>query len=248
MKKHLLNLFLSFHIFVVYAQTDNSKANNFMDMMQTMMEAQKNVKFESLYEFSQSVKLKMTQENKGKTEVNYMTYFTGNNCIMIKIDGEQEYSIIDSKNKSMLMIDEEEKSGSAISTAFTESIISSFSNKGNIKDSLKYKTPSITKTGQTKAIAGYKCEEYLVLDAENKFETRMWLTSDFSFNFMSVLSQFATNLHLKPPTYNNTLSGSVLAVYTKDLKTNNVDSMEVIEISKQSKNIDLSTFTIDIGM
>lgn len=38
--------------------------------------------------------------------------------------------------------------------------------------------PTITKTGNTRVIAGYKCDEYKVVDAEKEGYSNMWMTKD----------------------------------------------------------------------
>jgi hypothetical protein len=38
--------------------------------------------------------------------------------------------------------------------------------------------PTITKTGNSKVIAGYKCEEYIVKEADSKNTSKIWVTKD----------------------------------------------------------------------
>jgi hypothetical protein len=51
-------------------------------------------------------------------------------------------------------------------------------NKPEEKTDHKFKPAELKKTGNTKMIAGYKCDEYVYTDAENKSSGKLYFTKD----------------------------------------------------------------------
>lgn len=79
--------------------------------------------------------------------------------------------IVDGDNKSMLMITD--VNGMKIG------LISPVPDDSTLKASnTPAKPPKVTKTGNTRVIAGYKCDEYLYQEEGTKEYTKMWLTKD----------------------------------------------------------------------
>jgi hypothetical protein len=107
---------------------------------------------------------------------------------MKKLDSDEKESmffVFDQINNCMLMITDSDgkKSG----------IISSIAGDTTMYDASKNTTPSdvvvddtymggYKKTGRTKTIAGYKCDEYVAHNVEENIETAMWYTRDMNLN------------------------------------------------------------------
>jgi hypothetical protein len=228
----------------VNAQNDNPKSNNFMDMFEQFMESQSNVKFEDTYTFTQKVKMKFTDTNKGKSKTNYSSYYVGKEALMMDIVDENSNIIIDTKNKSMVTLDEKNKKATALSTAFTDNMVKNYMNKQNI-ESAKESNIKVSKLGNSRVILGYTCQEYLITDADRKYETRMWVSDSQVMSFMDIIGQNAASLKIKPPAKYQGITGSVLASSGKDLNTGDGFEMEVIEISNATSTKSISDYTME---
>jgi len=88
--------------------------------------------------------------------------------------------------------------------------------------------PNVTKTGRTKNIAGYKCDEYKYSDEES--ESLMWITSDLKLNardFFSTL--FKTSMYAGGMQW-----GYMMEMTTTDKETGERSFMEVTRVDKNS--------------
>lgn len=232
------------YTFAVNAQNDNPKNTNFMDMFEQFMESQSNVKYKDSYTFSQKVKMKFTDTNKGKSKTNYTSYYVGKEALMMDIVDENSNVIIDTKNKSMITLDEKNKKASALSTAFTDNMVKNYMNK-QTTDPAKENNVKVSKTGNTRIILGYTCYEYLITDTDRKYETRMWVSDSQVMSFMDIIGQNASSLKIKPPAKYQGITGSVLASSGKDLNTGDGFEMEVVEITNTPTTKNLSDYTME---
>lgn len=228
----------------VRAQNDNPKGNNFMDMLEQFMEAQSSVKYDDSYSFSQKVKMKFTDTNKGKPKTSYSTYYIGKEAMMMDIVDENSNVIIDTKNKSMITLDEKNKKATAMSTAFADNMVKNYMNK-QTSQPLKESNIKVDKTGNSRVILGYNCDEYLIKDVERNFETHLWVSDNPVMNFMDIIGQNAASLKIKPPAQYQGIKGSVLASSGKDLDTGDGFEMEVIEIANTPITKKLADYTME---
>lgn len=108
--------------------------------------------------------------------------------------------IIDAENGATIILNEEkgEKTGIVYGMgAFFSSIGEAYEEETPEETPEAYlANPNVKKTGRTKTIAGYKCDEYRYSDEET--ESEMWITQDLKMNtrdFFSTL--FKTNLYAR---------------------------------------------------
>jgi len=137
-----------------------------------------NVDYESTYTFDAYIKMEVSEFKKNeqlKEKVIYNSYYTKDaiNYAMVFQDKRDKSTIIfDSKNSAMLMLTDSdgEKTGIAIGID-PETMAEQTEEYDDELETDPYKT---NKTGRTKTILGYSCDEYLVED-ENS-EARMWVS------------------------------------------------------------------------
>ena len=140
--------------------------------------------------------------------------------------------IIDLKNEAIIILGEENGNktglvygmGSFMNSAEepSDEIIIDESPEAYIAD------PNITKTGRTKTIAGYKCEEYKYDDEET--ESNIWITEDIKINtkdFFSTL--FSTGLYSRGIPW-----GYIMEVTTTDKQTKERSFMQVTRVDENS--------------
>jgi len=152
-----------------------------------------NAKYESSYTLQQEFKIEIkTQEKKKKDKVETvnMNMFYGEDCYMaIVVDEEQKTTpknLMDLKNNTSVMLNDTDMSAMAISMDFVTSKI----NDAVVNDSTDADSEyTFTKTGNTKTIAGYLCEEYIIESDESKMN--VWYTDDITIQMHQNMGQYA---------------------------------------------------------
>lgn len=152
-------------------ETDSDKEeDNVPDIFKKLqgIENVENAKYEGLYKFSTTLTMQIEIFDK-KTEKKpplEMQYSLGENAIANYIhNGDMNMiSIVDLKNKSIIMLSPTNKSGTTIPLSLLEML----NNKN--EDELDYK---IEKTGLSKNIKGHTCYQYLYTDKD--FKQELWL-------------------------------------------------------------------------
>lgn len=160
-----------------------------MDKLEGWMSKVANAKTEETYTFPLSITMHTTsyKDNEKKKEADVKYYISAaQNAVGFK--GEEEtgkkkkdasFIIYDHKNHSMVMLDEKEKTGMAMN-------LNAFMSGEAIKKRDEGKTEPVksdvkcNKTGKTKTILGYKCEEYVCIDEDRNRRNELWITTKFS--------------------------------------------------------------------
>ncbi len=104
------------------------------------------------------------------------------------------------------------------------------SDEEDVPEDVGYVDPRITKTGRTRTILGYKCEEYKFKDEES--EGLAWITKDMKWksdDFMS--SIFRTSMYS-----HGVFGGFLMASESVDLGNGEKSTYEVTEINKNDKS------------
>lgn len=82
--------------------------------------------------------------------------------------------VMDGENKCFLILTNVNGTKMGIISAISDSA----QTQPNGKTTKKTTPPTFTKTGNTRVIAGYKCDEYSYTDTENKKSGKVWFTKD----------------------------------------------------------------------
>jgi|GEM_PF-1591505 len=123
--------------------------------------------------------------SKEKTET--ISYYYGEGAVMI-IDGDKTdmVTISDFDNEAAITFDEKNKTATVMSTRWATQMAEKYAKDEEL---------TITKTGNTKKILGYNCEEYIVLDKKNKYV--QWVTSDIRIDYSKAMATMVKNMHMK---------------------------------------------------
>ena len=159
------------------------------------------------YEFSQSIQMHLESFNeKGEktSEGEFITLLNNDSKSMAYQATSGEMSekskgifIIDAVNKATIILNEED--GKKVGLVFGLDSISNTSKAGTdfseVEDTPEFYAahPNVKKTGRTKTITGYKCEEYIITDDDS--ESEVWITRDLKLNtydFFSTLFKVET--------------------------------------------------------
>jgi hypothetical protein len=170
------------------AQTSGSQSKGFN--LGGLMGGKVTSKYNDSYSFNSRIFMRMEMYNKkDKTTVmDYYIYFSEANPIMgieTKMEATSDQGnqvemassiVIDGTNRSYIMMTDINNMKMGIISAIPDE-------NTQTQTSGKAKKPTvITKTGNTKIIAGYKCDEYTYKDEENKVHGTIWATKDLKLN------------------------------------------------------------------
>jgi hypothetical protein len=218
--------------------------------------------FEEQYRFSSSMVMDVESfdpEEDEKSEMKYTMYFNeDDNSFAMRFAGENQETgrneeslmIFDMKNHILLILSEAdgEKNGIAFSIAsdsleaepdfaeqtLTDEEISEFDGYDQFHSLSK-------KTGRTRTISGYKCEEYVMEDDEQR--TEYWLSPDAMFDYSGAWGYMGGMQALTMGTVG--LNGLLMEINYTDKLTNGWSKMVVREIDPDTpNNIDVTGFSV----
>jgi hypothetical protein len=117
-------------------------------------------------------------------EVNYTTYMTNDNsgfAMEFEKDGQNSLMIFDYGNGSMIILSENENEKTGIVTPYASYLTDSLEEVESDPDSeeiddFSVYNQNLKKTGKSKKIAGYSCDEYTYEDEES--DITLWMTDE----------------------------------------------------------------------
>ncbi len=160
--------------------------------------------------------------------------------------------IMDAENGATIILSEEngKKTGIVYGIgAFMQTMGESYDEEA-LEDSpdLYLANPNVKKTGKTKTISGFKCEEYVYTDPETESESDIWITKDMKLNSQDFFSTiFKTSLYSQGIGW-----GYMMEVSTKEksgaksmMQVTDVDSNSNIKFSMKDYQLtNLGSFTM----
>jgi len=143
-------------------------------------------KYKDEYDFTGRIYMQMeTYDKKDVIKSDFYTYFNANSLdagVDLQTtdpkDGKTVISTVflfDNENRAFMSLLSLESKIGTISSIPSDSALAAQA-KANAE---KTKTPIVTKTGNSRMIAGYKCEEYKVVDPDKAGYALVWMTKDF---------------------------------------------------------------------
>jgi hypothetical protein len=142
-------------------------------------------KYDDEYKFTGRIYMQMeTYDKKDVLKSDYFTYYNSNTLNagieMLPLDaksGDKTYPTVflfDNDNRCFMMIIENKDSKTGIiSTMPSDSAIAAQASTQKAPQKA-----TITKTGNSRVIAGYKCDEYKIVDPEKDGYSNVWMTKD----------------------------------------------------------------------
>lgn len=192
------------------------------------------------------------KNNKKKDEGEFITHFNPKTKSMAyevvsgdMADAEQGLFIIDTENDAMIILSHEnnEKTGIVYGIGTFFQTLGETYHEEDMDDSETpdsyLANPNVDKTGRTKNIAGYKCEEYIYSDEET--ESQVWITKDLKMNMYDFFSTlFKTSLYSHGMPW-----GTVMEATTEDKSTGEKSTMQVVNVDdKSNKSFALNEYEI----
>lgn len=202
------------------------------------------------YSFSSNIKMEMKSfDANGESDgpVYYESFFNPNQkTYAMKFTSENEQSsegmmIFDYENKAMIIINNENGNKSGMVTSIdVDATVEEDLDEVEDSDAFAH----LKKTGASKKVLGYKCDEYQYKNEEGKVS--YWFTKDIDFfdsNLWGGFEQLAMFFTGQMP------NGMLMEMESENFTTNEKFNLLVKEINKNvSKNIDLKDYQlISIG-
>jgi hypothetical protein len=144
------------------------------------------MKYNDEYKFTGRIYMQMeTYDKKDVLKSDYYTYFSNSSMTagidMIPVDVKEGNKavpttfLIDGDNRCFMMLLHGDSKTGMISALPSDSAMAAQAK--NQKGSNPEKA-TITKTGNSRVIAGYKCDEYKIVDSEKEGYSNVWMTKD----------------------------------------------------------------------
>lgn len=200
-----------------------------------MMEAAMNRKpaeYETSYTFNFTTTMEMTTQNSKPMQ---MTTSYGDTAYYVEID-KGTTILTDYKNEAMITINEQNKTAQAMSMSLMKMFEDTNQEEEGNSD------VSITKTGKSKVIRGYKCDEYIL--KSNDFTSEGWFTKDVNFDMASHAKSMA---EVFKSTINDEFAKKNIGFpieMTSITHKNEVMTMKILDISNTTKTVDLSDYKV----
>jgi hypothetical protein len=189
--------------------------------------------YQASYTFTSSVSYKIeSAKNPGESQV--IDYDFGDQVIKMAATPDMS-SIIDSKNGVMILLNNKEKTAMVMSTKAMEAAMKQQMNQGN-KPAAK-----ITKTGRTKTILGYKCEEMLI---ETDKKTEVWITKDAGIDVSNTFANMNKTSPSQIPNEAFTEGGMLMEMTGYDTAGKMEVHMLITALSKESKTVNIGSYKI----
>lgn len=218
---------------------------------QMMAAGSENIPVEESYLFNTKIIYKMTVSDKNESSVvNYEMWFSDNEAYMAtKVDSDKNtdsrdmpssvLSILDDKNQAMVIIMEEQKMAQLLSMAKIKDIAVEENETGDEDTGFK----AIKRTGNTKKILGYNCEEFMSENETNKFS--FWVTKEldlFQKNmFFNLSKSLGGNTFDDIP---KEAQGFMMEMSYENLSNNEKGNMVVIDIQNKDKTIRMDDYQL----
>ncbi len=235
------------------SQSDRDREQRMQNIMKGIGIGGEPVPVADAYAFKQMIEMRVESYNKNgklESEGDFITHLSPDSKSMAYqvVSGDmgnpgQGMFIIDAENGATIILSEEkgEKTGIVYGMgAFFSSIGETYEEENLAETPEAYlANPNVKKTGRTKTIAGYKCEEYKFNDEET--ESEVWITQDLKMNTQDFFSTlFKTNLYARGVPW-----GYMMEATTLDKETGEKSVMQVTRVDANSnKRFNMADYQI----
>lgn len=193
--------------------------------------------YQASYAFSSSVTYKI--ENLKKSgEVQEINYCFGDQVIRMEPKNQDMSTIIDSKNGVMIMLNNKEKTATVMSTKMMEMAMQ----QQAMGQSADKPAAKVTKTGRTKTILGYKCEEYLI-ESDNK-KTEVWVTQETGIDVSNTFGNMMKTSMGQVPSEAFSEGGMLMEMTGYDAAGKAEVKMQITALSKEAKTVNIGAYKI----
>lgn len=205
-----------------------------------------NIELPDAYHFDMSVTYEMINEKDKASYIKYLLPSSGTKVIgfeMMDKDKKAESKIVWDLEREVMVMYQEDKKGNK-SLQKLPSFTNVFSKQMEQENEEKYGETTIKKTGNTKTILGYSCDEYIMENDE--IVSNIWIAGKFPYSYREYADVFSQQL--KTPGYSelSEKEGFALEMKTtyKDKKANTTE-LKAVDISKDAFSLNNEEYMDD---
>ena len=226
----------------------NSDYSN-LDLSNVYMQGGADLDIEPVYSFDTNVLYQMRFDgDKDESVVDYSMWFSDNKNYMAtqvkNIQSEKNkntdmptsvFSVFDEKNQAMILLMEEQQIGQVVSMEKIKSV----SEEQDLMENRQTEFESLKKTGNTKEILGYTCEEFVSENEGTQFS--IWVTQELDLYqknmFFNISRSLGGNSFNQVP---SEAKGFLMEMSFANKNTGEKGSMVVKEIRKERRELSTS--------
>ena len=235
MKNILLSL--CFLAFLLPAQ--NVQSQDLQDILGQLGAGTTQAVYEPAYKFDTYMQMEVSdQDNESIVYNAYLTKDGSSYAVIFDADGAQSVIVFDTKNSTMLMLVENDGEKTGFAMGIDPSALADLEEDGEEED-FEYES---FKTGNSKTLLGYQCDEYLIKD-ENS-EVRVWSSEKLG---KEVEKKMFQNQQIFGGAFTHAagMEGMALEYDFKDLESGEQGIMKVTQIDLNSnKSISTGDYTV----
>lgn len=220
-----------------------------LDLSNVYMQGGADLDIEPVYSFDTNVLYQMRFDGeKDESVVDYSMWFSDNKNYMAtqvkNIQSEKNkntdmptsvFSVFDEKNQAMILLMEEQQIGQVVSMEKIKSV----SEEQDLMENRQTEFESLKKTGNTKDILGYSCEEFVSENEGTQFS--MWVTQELDLYqknmFFNISRSLGGNSFNQVP---SEAKGFLMEMSFANKNTGEKGSMVVKEIRKERRELSTS--------
>lgn len=235
MKKVILAL----SILALILPVQNLQSQDLEDIMSQLGAGASKATYESTYKFDTYMQMEVSDQEEQKIVYNaYLTRDGSSYAVIFEADGAKSVIVFDTKNSTMLMLVENEGEKTGFAMGIDPSVFSDMEDDEDDGDA-SYES---FKTGKTKTLLGYVCDEYLIKDEGS--EVRVWSSAKLG---KEVEKKMFKNQQIFGGAFSHAagMDGMALEYDFKDLESGEQGVMKVTEIDlKSNKTISTGDYTV----
>ena len=173
------------------AGSENQGMDSATAVQMANMQSSKDLAYKDSYDFNGKVTYAIEDLKKGKKTT--ITYHYSQDALCTETAEMKNSSIFDYTNEVMITFDEAAKTATVMSAGFMNKATAQASDNYNEKVG----GTTITKTGLTKKILGYNCENYIATNGDGS-KTDFWITTDISIDNDKLIATTMRNMKTQP--------------------------------------------------
>lgn len=212
--------------------------SNEMDMMKGMGTAN----FETSYTFPVTATIEVEDSNANLKKMT-MKQGYGKEALITEFETNGDPMIVDMKNQSAVMLNINAGTAQVMSLKWMEQMLG---NSSDAEAESFFTAPKVSKTGKTKIMNGYLCNEYNISFDEGKINA--WYAPDVKFDYQDYLrgmaKMFSGKKEENPMQLLNTDYGYVMEMTFYDNANKKQNSIKVIDITENVRMINMDVFEI----
>ena len=226
MKKVLFTLSMLAMIFSVnYVQSQDLE-----DILNQLTEATSKAVYEQVYNFDSYIQMEISDLD--QHSILYEAYLSkdgSNYAVLFSDKGTRIVILFDTKNSAMLMLSEDEGEKTGVAMRIDPEALADITAEASEDD----QNSANFKTGKTKTILGYSCDEYRV--KEDGAETSMWTSEKLG---KEIAKEILANQQIFGGAFAHSagMNGMIMEYTYKDDSDGKTRSMKVTQIDLEAKN------------